>query len=161
MRKSGMSITALGLAVAGLVAPAGTAQASGAGTTANHCNTVWPGRDGRVYAFDEAFCYGQLGKTAGNDADWNANAAGEDFANAWDKASSVMNAGTEGNLDVVKFYYWQDYGRDHAGYNCLDAGEFFVDDLSRNKFTNGYGMNNSIRSHKWVNSGDCNGNFMH
>ncbi|MGW6205084.1 hypothetical protein ACWF9B_15790 [Streptomyces sp. NPDC055089] len=44
-----------------------------------------------------------------------------------------------------------------GGYDCLDASEFSLDHLFRNTFSNGTNMNNSIRSHKWVDS--C-GRFM-
>ncbi|MFI7361893.1 hypothetical protein ACIBO4_07110 [Streptomyces sp. NPDC050149] len=55
----------------------------------------------------------------------------------------------------MKFHYLANYG---GGCNCLDASEFFVDNLSRNTFGNGANMNNNIRSHKWVESCD---RFMH
>jgi hypothetical protein len=158
MRKSMMSAAALGLAAAGLIAPASAAQAApqaGSAATAvtaaaaNNCNSVWPGRNGNVYAYDNTYCSGYLGSTPGNDADWNAGGGG--FANASDRASSVINAGYTGSYSIVKFYYLANYS---GGYNCLAANEFFVDDLSRNTFSNGANMNNNIRSHKWVNSCD-------
>lgn len=150
MRKLGMSLAALGLAAAGLLVPATSAQASAA---SNHCNDIWPGRNGYVYAYDLTYCREKLGAAAGNDADWDASGGG--FSDARDKASSVLNAGYTGDLSAVKFYWLQNY---EGGYACISAGEFFVDDLSRNKFTNGYNVNNNIRSHKWVNSCD---NWMH
>ncbi|PZT76344.1 MULTISPECIES: hypothetical protein [unclassified Streptomyces] len=157
MRKLGMSIAALGLAAAGLVVPATAAQASAqssaSAAASNHCNDIWPGRNGNMYAYDSTYCYNKLGSAAGNDANWDT--AGGGFENDSDKASSVMNAGYTGDLDVVKFFWLQNY---EGGYNCLAPGEFFVDDLSRNTFSNGYTMNNNIRSHKWVN--DCS-RWMH
>ncbi|WP_326660294.1 hypothetical protein [Streptomyces sp. NBC_00385] len=153
MRKLGMSIAALGLAAAGLAVPATAAQAATSTAAANHCNDIWPGRNGKVYAYDSTYCNGYLGSTAGNDSDWDA--AGGGFDNAGDKASSVLNAGYTGSYDIVKFYYLANYG---GGYNCLDASEFFVDNLSRNTFSNGANMNNNIRSHKWVDTCD---RFMH
>ncbi|KQX59076.1 MULTISPECIES: hypothetical protein [unclassified Streptomyces] len=157
MSKFGTSIAALGLAVAGLVAPATAAQASGTGAASNHCNDIWPGRNGNVYAYNDTYCYGYLGSTAGNDADWNAS--GNGFTDAGDKASSVMNAGTLGGKDVVAFYYLSNYS---GGYGCLAPGEFFVDDLSRpaNNFTNGRNMNNQIRSHQWVYRNACTDDSM-
>ncbi|MEV4428335.1 hypothetical protein ACN9M0_22520 [Streptomyces sp. R-07] len=149
MRRIGTSVAALGLAVAGLVAPATAAQASSSGTASNHCNDIWPGRNGNVYAYDSTYCYGLLGSAAGNDADWNASGGG--FVNAWDRAESVMNAGYTGSYSIVKFSYLTNYG---GGYNCLKAEEFFVDDLSRNTFSDGNNMSNNIRSHQWVNSCD-------
>lgn len=153
MRKLGMSIAALGLATAGLVAPATAAQAATAGASSNHCNDIWPGRNGKVYAYDSTYCYGYLGSTAGDDASWTS--AGDGFENDSNKASSVLNAGYTGSYDIVKFYY---YSSHNGGYNCLDANEFFVDNLSRNTFSTGQNMNNNIMSHKWVNS--CN-RWMH
>ncbi|GAA2785090.1 hypothetical protein [Streptomyces showdoensis] len=149
MRRFGTSLAALGLAVAGLVAPAAVAEASATGTASNHCNDIWPGRNGYVYAYDGAYCYTQLGRAAGDDADWNA--AGGGFENAGDKASSVLNAGYTGSYSIVQFHYLTGYA---GGYNCLKAEEFFVDDLSRNTFSSGYTMNNNIRSHRWVNGCD-------
>ncbi|MEV0749624.1 hypothetical protein AB0I75_31165 [Streptomyces sp. NPDC050273] len=52
---------------------------------------------------------------------------------------------------MVKFYRLADCG---GGYNRLDANEFFLGNLSRNTFSDGANMNNSIRSHKWVDSCD-------
>ncbi|WP_406284602.1 hypothetical protein [Streptomyces sp. NBC_00209] len=153
MRKLGISIAALGLAAAGLVVPATAAQASASGTASNHCNDIWPGRNGYVYAYDSTYCYGKLGGTAGNDPDWNK--AGGGFENASDKASSVLNSGYSGGNDIVKFYYLANYG---GGYGCVSAGESFVDNLARNTLTNGSNANNNIRSHKWVSS--CS-NLMH
>ncbi|MET7370278.1 hypothetical protein ABZS61_31290 [Streptomyces sp. NPDC005566] len=149
MRKLGMSIAALGLAAAGLVVPATAAHAATSGASANHCNEIWPGRNGKVYAYDSTYCNGYLGSTAGDDSSWDS--AGGGFENDYDKASSVLNAGYTGSYDIVKFHYLANYS---GGYNCLDANEFFVDDLSRNTFSTGQNMNNNIRSHKWVNSCD-------
>ncbi|MER5207117.1 hypothetical protein [Streptomyces sp. NPDC002825] len=147
MRRIGMSVAALGLAVAGLLAPATAAQASTSGTASNHCNDIWPGRNGNVYAYDGTYCYTYLGSTPGDDLDWNA--AGGGFENDGDKASSVMNAGYTGGEDIVKFYYLANRG---GGFNCLSPYEYFVDDLSRNTFSNGANMNNNIRGHEWVSS---------
>ncbi|MGW8768432.1 hypothetical protein ACWGN5_38820 [Streptomyces sp. NPDC055815] len=152
MRRIGTSVAALGLAVAGLIAPATAAQASGTGTTSNHCNDIWPGRNGYMYAYDSTYCYDYLGRDAGNDPDWSA--AGGGFAGSSDRASSVMNAGYTGGKDVVAFYFLTGYQYQY-GYNCLAPGEYFVDDLSRNTFTNGATMNNNIRSHQWVYASAC------
>ncbi|MEU3221631.1 hypothetical protein ABZ695_00550 [Streptomyces sp. NPDC006976] len=153
MRKLGMSIAALGLAAAGLVVPAAAAQASATGAASNHCNDIWPGRNGKVYAYNETYCNGVLGYTAGNDADWNK--AGGGFTSASDKASSVLNAGYTGGNDTVKFYYLANYT---GGYGCIGPNEYFVDNLARNTLSNGASANNNIRSHKWVSSCD---NLMH
>ncbi|MER7519978.1 hypothetical protein [Streptomyces sp. NPDC126499] len=148
MRTFGKSLAALGLAVAGLVAPAASAQAAGTGATGN-CDSVWPGRNGNVYAYDQTHCSGYLGGTPGDDADWNA--AGGGFTNAANRASSVMNAGYTGSYAIVAFYYYAGYG---GGYSCLSPYEYYVDDLSRNTFSNGRNMNDNIVSHKWVNTCD-------
>ncbi|MFI6893133.1 hypothetical protein ACIBM4_03345 [Streptomyces sp. NPDC050256] len=86
---------------------------------------------------------------------WRGNGGQGGFDSDGDKASSVLNAGYTGSYGIVKFYYLAYHG---GGYNCLDASEFFVDNLSRNTFGNGANMNNNIRSHKWVDSCD---RFMH
>ncbi|MFC9292298.1 hypothetical protein [Streptomyces sp. NPDC057052] len=151
MRKFAITAAVLGLTALGLGLPATTAQAAGSDVQATTCNNKWPGRNGNVYAWDALDCEGSaLGVTAGNDADWNA--AGGGFANAWDKASSVMNAGYTGGNDVVQFWYVQNYG---GGYTCLSPNEYFADNLTDNTFTNGSVVNNNIRSHKWVTSGSC------
>lgn len=51
----------------------------------------------------------------------------------------------------MKFYYLANH---RGGYNCIDVNEFFVDDLSRNTFSTGQNMNNTIKSHKWVSGCD-------
>lgn len=154
MRKFAITAAVVGLTALGLAVPATTAQAAGTGTQATGCNSKWPGRNGNVYAWDGYDCQGtRLGYTAGNDSDWNASGGG--FVNAWDKASSVMNAGYTGGYDVVQFFYWQNYGDLYPGYTCLSPNEYFADNLSDNYFTNGYVVNNNIRSHRWVASGSC------
>ncbi|MFR9794379.1 hypothetical protein ACL02U_00470 [Streptomyces sp. MS06] len=153
MRKLTMTIAALGLAAAGTTVPAAAATAAPDVAAANHCNSVWPGRNGQMYAWNSTYCYNLLGHTAGNDSNWGDN-AGAFRGSDQDAASSVMNAGYVGNLDVVAFYYYSGYS---GGYGCLSPNEYFVDDLSRNTFTTGYNMNNNIRSHRWVNSTNCSG----
>ncbi|MFI6608037.1 hypothetical protein [Streptomyces sp. NPDC050507] len=100
-----------------------------------------------------AYCNGYLGSTEGDDS--NRDAAGGGFESDGDKASSFLDAGITGSYGIVKFYCLADYG---GGYNCLDANEFFLGNLSRNTFSDGANMNNSIRSHKWV---ECCDRFMH
>lgn len=64
-----------------------------------------------------------------------------------------MNSGFVGGKDVVAFYYYAQY--DDTAYGCLKPGEKYVDDLSRDKFTNTANMNNNIVSHTWVTSSAC------
>ncbi|SMF14875.1 hypothetical protein [Streptomyces sp. Amel2xC10] len=150
MRKFFITAAVVGLTALGLGAPATAAQAAETGAQATVCNSKWPGRNGNVYAWDGFDCQGTLlGVTAGNDPDWNS--AGGGFANAWDKASSVMNAGYTGGNDIVQFWYIQQY---QTGYTCLSPYEYFADDLSDNTFSSGQNVNNNIRAHKWVSS--CN-----
>ncbi|PCG85309.1 hypothetical protein CIB93_15085 [Streptomyces sp. WZ.A104] len=155
MRKVGAAFAAFGLAALGLTASAGTAQA------ADGCNSKWPGRDGYVRAWDGKDCQGTLlGGTQGNDGDWG-DGAGAFRGSDDNRASSVMNSGYYGGRDVVAFYWIGDNSEPWKfGYGCLKPGEFYVDDLSRNRFTPApsgtrYNMNNSISSHRWVTAGDC------
>ncbi|MFF3936159.1 hypothetical protein [Streptomyces phaeofaciens] len=150
MRKFAITAAVVGLTALGLGVPATSAQAADTSAQATVCNSKWPGRNGNVYAWDGYDCQGTLlGVTAGNDSDWSQNGGG--FTNAWDKASSVMNAGYTGGNDVVEFWFIQEY---QAGYACLSPYEYFADNLSDNTFSNGESADNNIRSHKWVSS--CN-----
>lgn len=64
-----------------------------------------------------------------------------------------MNSGFVGGKDVVAFYWRGHY--DDTSYGCLKPGEKYVDDLSRNRYTNNANMNNSIESHAWVTASAC------
>jgi hypothetical protein len=148
MRKLTVSLATLGLAAFGLALPA-TAHA-GAG-----CNANWNshGRDGNVRAWDGTDCGGTLlGVTPGNDPEWG-DGAGPFQGSDVNTASSVMNSGYVGGKDVVAFYYLGQYN--DAAYGCLKPGEKYVDDLGRNRYTNGVYMNNSIESHAWVAASAC------
>ncbi|MGX1478215.1 UNVERIFIED_CONTAM: hypothetical protein RKD50_007023 [Streptomyces canus] len=148
MRKLTVSLATLGLAALGIAIPA-TAHA-GPG-----CNANWNshGRDGNVRAWDGTDCGGELlGVTPGNDPEWDDN-LGPFQGNDVNRASSVMNSGFVGGKDVVAFYYLGGY--DDRAYGCLLPGEKYVDDLGRNRYTNGVYMDNSIESHAWVTSGAC------
>ncbi|MET8942202.1 hypothetical protein ABZX30_01060 [Streptomyces sp. NPDC004542] len=154
MRKFAIAAAVAGLTALGLGLPATAAQASGTGAQASGCNSKWPGRDGYVRAWDGSDCQGTLlGGTAGNDGDWSDSAGAFQGGDA-NKASSVMNSGYTGSLDVVKFYYLP-VGSGYQAYNCLKASEYFVDNLSRNTFTNGMTMDNQIMGHEWVNASSC------
>ncbi|MBV2355466.1 hypothetical protein KUM39_13995 [Streptomyces sp. J2-1] len=153
MRKLTLSLTTLGLASLGCVAlglalPA-TAHA-GPG-----CNANWNahGRDGNVRAWRDLDCQGELlGVTQGNDPDW-WDASGPFQGSDGDAATSVMNSGFVGGKDVVAFYYHVQYN--DTAYGCLKPGEKYVDDLTRNHFTNGARMNDNIVSHAWVQASAC------
>ena len=146
MRKLTLTAAVLGLAALGLAVPANAHAVSG-------CNAKWPGRDGNVRAWRGADCQGELlGVTLGNDPDWSDGYGpfqGSD-ANA---ATSVMNSGYIGGKDVVAFYYLSGYPS--SAYGCLKPGEKYVDDLSRDVFTNGEHMDGEIMSHVWVASSAC------
>ncbi|WP_329220359.1 hypothetical protein OG352_26770 [Streptomyces sp. NBC_01485] len=152
MRKFAITAAVIGLTALGLTVPATTAQAADTGVQATGCNNKWPGRNGNVYAWDGYDCQGALlGQTAGDDPDWNA--AGGGFAGAWDRASSVMNAGYTGGRDVVQFWFWQNY---EETYTCLSPNEYFADNLSDNSFNGGRPIvDNNIRSHRWVTASAC------
>ncbi|MFI5998145.1 hypothetical protein ACIBAC_40605 [Streptomyces sp. NPDC051362] len=147
MRKLTVTLATLSLAALGVAIPA-TAHA-GAG-----CNTNWNahGRDGNVRAWDGYDCSGRLlGVTPGSDTNWGD--ANGPMRAAGNTASSVMNSGYVGGKDVVAFYEYVVF-QDFA-YGCLKPGELYVDNLSRNKFTNGDNMDNEILSHTWVNASAC------
>jgi hypothetical protein len=151
MRKFFTTAAVIGLTALGLGVPATTAQAAGTAAQGTGCENKWPGRNGNMYAWDGYDCQGTLlGVDAGDDADWLWAPGG--FANAWDKASSVMNAGYTGGNDVVQFWYIQEY---QDGYTCLSPYEYYADNLSDNYFSNGQNADNNIRSHRWVTSGAC------
>lgn len=148
MRKLTVSLATLGLAALGIALPAAAHAGPG-------CNANWNahGRDGNVRAWDGTDCGGTLlGVTPGNDPEWGDSAypfQGSDV----NRASSVMNSGFVGGKDVVAFYYLGGY--DDRAYGCLLPGEKYVDDLGRNRYTNGVYMDNSIESHAWVTSSAC------
>ncbi|MFG2957659.1 hypothetical protein ACGF5O_28575 [Streptomyces sp. NPDC048291] len=144
MRKMTLALTTLALAAVGFAVPT-TAQASAG------CNAAWPGRDGNVRAWRDWDCAGGLlGVSAGNDASWADGSGG--FQGVANSASSVMNSGYVGGKDVVAFYYYANYG---GGYGCLKPGELYVDDLTRDHFTDGHPMNDNIMSHQWVTESAC------
>ncbi|MEU5633820.1 hypothetical protein ACH47C_08335 [Streptomyces rishiriensis] len=152
MRKFAVTAAVVGLTALGLAVPATTAQAADTGVQASGCNSKWPGRNGKVYAWEDYDCQGTLlGSTAGNDPDWNA--AGGGFAGASDSASSVMNAGYTGGNDVVQFWYLEGY---EGFYTCLSPNEYFADDLSDDYFNGSIRrVDDNIRSHRWVTAGSC------
>ncbi|WP_330263805.1 hypothetical protein [Streptomyces griseorubiginosus] len=148
MRKLTVSLATLGIAALGIAVPA-TAHA-GPG-----CNANWNahGRDGDVRAWDGTDCGGELlGVTAGSDPSWG-DGSGPFQGSDTNRASSVMNSGFVGGKDVVAFYWLDNYN--DGSYGCLLPGEKYVDDLSRNHFTNNANMNNNIQSHTWVTSSAC------
>jgi hypothetical protein len=148
MRKLTVSLAALGLAALSIAIP--TAAHAGPG-----CDANWNshGRDGNVRAWDGTDCGGTLlGVTPGDDPAWGDGSGPFQSSDA-DSASSVMNSGFVGGKDVVAFY-WREQP-DETSYGCLSPGEKYVDDLSRNRFTNDANMNNSIRSHVWVTASAC------
>ncbi|MFC4499656.1 MULTISPECIES: hypothetical protein [Streptomyces] len=157
MRKFAITAAVIGLTALGLGVPATTAQAADTSVQVIGCNNAWPGRNGNVYAWDGYDCQGSLlGSTPGNDVDWNA--AGGGFAGAWDRASSVMNAGYTGGRDVVQFFFFASYdvtAENGNGYGCLSPNEYFADSLSDNHLTNGASADNNIRAHRWVTAGSC------
>lgn len=154
MRKLGIAVTVMGLTALGLAVPATAAQATGTGALGAVCDSKWPGRDGYVRAWDGKDCSGTyLGGTESWDSDWG-NSSGPFQGSDANRASSVMNSGFTGGRDVVAFYRLTGFDAP-GGYNCLKAQELYVDDLSRNTYTNGQNMNNSISSHQWVNANAC------
>ncbi|GAA1401404.1 hypothetical protein GCM10009639_43650 [Kitasatospora putterlickiae] len=153
--------TAAGLTVLGLALPVGTADAAPAGATAiagATCDARYNqyGTDGNVRAWSDRDCSGTLlGTAAGNDANWG-DGDGPFQGSDDNSAGSVMNTGYAGGKDVVAFYRLAGGGAAWAsGYNCLKRSELYVDDLSRNYYTTGQNMNDSISSHEWVYASGC------
>ncbi|MEU9186710.1 hypothetical protein AB0D14_19610 [Streptomyces sp. NPDC048484] len=148
MRKFAVTAALLGLTALGVVAPAATSQAAESGATGPVCDSKWGARNGNMYAWDAGDCNGNpLIVASGDSTNWGG---------ANDKASSVMNRGFTGNLSIVKFYFWENYGQD-AGHDarntCLYPGELYADNLTDNTFSLGSTVDNNIRSHQWVNGG--------
>ena len=154
MRKLAISAAVAGLAALGLAVPAAPAQAAPQGARAFYCDAEWNshGRDGNVRAWSSTDCTGTLlGVTPGNDLNWGDN---EGAFQSFDlvHASSVMNSGYVGGRDVVAFYF---LSGGSGSYACLSPYELYVDDLSRNTFTNNVVVEDNIGSHRWVYSSEC------
>lgn len=154
-RKMGTAVATITMAVAGLMVPAATAQADTGSAQGPNCNAKWPGRNGNMYAWRDLDCSGELlGFTPGNDSNW-ADGSGAFRGSDNDSASSVMNAGTLGGLDVVAFYRNINFAHQDGG-GCLSPHELYADDLRDNfHYPVGGSMDNSISSHRWVTAGDC------
>ena len=149
MRKFTVTAALLGLTALGVVVPAATSQAADSAVAGPGCDSKWGARNGYMYAWENLDCGGaQLIATPGN-SDW--------WVGSQDRATSVMNRGYVGSLDHVKFYEHAGHG---GGYSCLAPGELYADNLTDNRLSNGVSANDTISSHKWVNRGDCNGNFL-
>ncbi|WP_329379953.1 peptidase inhibitor family I36 protein [Streptomyces sp. NBC_01716] len=147
MRKFIVAAALTGLTALGIAAPATTAHATGSTVAGPGCNDKWGPRDGNMYAWQNLDCQGTLLiRTAGNSTYWGASAT--------DKATSVMNRGFLGGRDIVKFYEDIDY---KGGHTCLYPEELYADDVTDNRFHNGYGVNDRITSHQWVTAASCSG----
>ncbi|MEV8405281.1 hypothetical protein AB0R12_05565 [Streptomyces niveus] len=155
MRKIAATLTTLALAGLGLIIPATTAQAA-PGCDDNYHATP----SGYMYAFDGNYCEVYLGRSNTQDTDWG-NGAGGFQGGDTNKASSLVYKGSSGTAMKVYNGTGDDFG---GGYNCISAGEYYVDVLAGNKFTattgNPIDVNNQISSHKKVSESACNGHFM-
>ncbi|MGW2342681.1 hypothetical protein [Streptomyces sp. NPDC001661] len=153
MRTTITTIATAGLLGLGLLAPAAVAQTAGADSgpraASHNCDKRYnAAKAGYVYSYDKKNCYGYLGKDKDNDSNWSKRSD--------NKATAVLNKGY-GSVSKVRFYRLPHY---KGGSACLSQGEFYADDLSDNKFSNGKSANNSISSHKWIsNSADCSANL--
>ena len=167
MRKIALSLTVVGLTALGLTVPTAQAAPPPAATAEEidaqgpGCNSKWPGgADGNVRAWNGTDCSGTLlGATPSWDSDWG-NSSGPFQGSDDNRASSVMNTGHVGPLDTVAFYRLPNYG---GGVGCLEPGEIYVDNLSRNVFRpDNINMNNRISSHRWLdrNASECRGRFI-
>lgn len=144
MRKFAATVAVLGLSALGVAVPATTAQATGGSTASALCDSKWGPRNGNMYAWEHINCDGAQLIVASGNSNW--------WGGSQDRASSVMNRGYTGNLEVVKFYEHANHGGGHA---CLLPGELYADNLTDNRLSNGVGANDTISSHKWVNRAEC------
>lgn len=147
MRRTGTrtAVVTLGIAALAVMVPTTTAHAG------PNCNGIYLDNptDGNVRAFDAKDCYGgMIAEDTDNDVNWDE---GGDVYNANDRAGSVMNNGFPDTYDIVAFYEHSHY---NGGYACLTRGEKYADDLDQSKdvYTNGVRINNTISSHRWVSS---------
>ncbi|BBC31604.1 uncharacterized protein SGFS_028980 [Streptomyces graminofaciens] len=144
MRKFTVTAALLGLTALGVVVPATTSQAADSAVRGPGCDSKWGARNGNMYAWDFQDCQGDpIIVDAGNSDNWG---------NASNRASSVMNRGFTGNNAIVKFYYLTGRG---GGHTCLLPGELYADNLTDNTFTNNITVDNNIMSHQWVNRDAC------
>ncbi|MDJ1645383.1 peptidase inhibitor family I36 protein [Streptomyces pakalii] len=145
MRKFTVTVALIGLTALGVTAPTAAAQATENTVAANGCATKTTPRDGKMYAWDTLDCQGpSMYSATGNSNYWGAADT--------DKASSVINRGFLGGLDVVMFFRNTNQSGPHT---CLTPGELYADDLRDNRFTDGSVVTNAISSHKWVTRSAC------
>ncbi|MFE7587514.1 hypothetical protein ACFU5Y_38815 [Streptomyces gardneri] len=154
--RTGVAAAAFGLAALGLALPGTAAQAATAGTAGAQatCSSVWTSHrgDGNVWAFSGSNCSGdELGHTPSWDSNWS-NSAGPFTGDDNDRATSLVNTGTQGGRDTVAFYLGSGY---EGGHGCVTFGEKYVTDLSDDTFTTGVAANNAISSHQWVTENAC------
>ncbi|MCK1796195.1 hypothetical protein MTQ01_09300 [Streptomyces sp. XM4193] len=153
MRKTFGTLAVLGLAGAGALVPLSGAQAapapakapSAAAPASAACDTAYRNAAwGYMYNYANFHCGSYLGRTKGDGNGWSTKMR---------TTSSVVNKGTYSNgYNVIKFYSGANYT---GGHSCLKQSEYYVDNLSRNTFTNGTNVNNNIKSHKWVRTASC------
>ncbi|MFC9390142.1 hypothetical protein [Streptomyces venezuelae] len=159
-RRIGVATAALGLAALGLTVP-GTAQAATEGATGAlaGCADVWRAHqgDGNMWAFSGSDCSGtELGHSPSWDSDWS-NSSGPFRGDDNDRATSLVNTGTQGGRDTVAFYLSSGY---EGGHGCVTFGEKYVTNLNDDTFTSGVAANNAISSHQWVTASACS-RFFH
>lgn len=145
MRKTATAFAVLGLALTGFVLPATGAQAA-AEPRATCSDNYRDAKFGYMYAYDGTYCRTYVGKSNTSDKNWGSDS---------NKASSLVYKGSSGS--AMKVYDLVNYG---GGWNCMPAGEHWVDKLSRNKFSNGNNVNNDISSSKKTTEAACHGRFL-
>ncbi|WP_306328549.1 peptidase inhibitor family I36 protein [Streptomyces venezuelae] len=155
-RRIGITTAALGLAALGLTVPGTAAQAATEGATGAlaGCADFWRAHqgDGNVWAFSGSDCSGdELGHSPTHDSNWG-NSTGQFAGDANDRATSLVNTGTQGGRDTVAFYRDANYV---GGHGCVTWDEKYVDNLNDDTFTTGTPANNEISSHQWVTASAC------
>jgi hypothetical protein len=150
MRKIRAALATAAIATAAAALLAGPAEAAVPG---DNCDSLYRQYrdDGYFRAYDAVDCAEPLGRSQGNDQNWN-DSSGDFRSPSNDKATSLLNTGTyAGGINTVTVF--SDAG--YQGYHgCVTRDELYVDDLRDNNLytANGIGVpaNNKISSHEWT-----------
>ncbi|MDQ0605797.1 hypothetical protein QF037_010230 [Streptomyces canus] len=142
-------------AIATLAGVAVIAPAPGASAAPSCHDNYRNAEAGYMYAYNDAYCEGLLGRAVGDDRDWGDSASS--FQGSDDnRAGSILN---KGEYSVVKF---MQFPRSFDGFNphiCLTRSEGFASNLSDDYWmedSSHHGsVNNDISAHLWVGLDSC------
>ncbi|MER7056905.1 MULTISPECIES: hypothetical protein [unclassified Streptomyces] len=151
MRK--LSAAAVGAVLVGisLVGPVPSASAAAAATCADNYDNALAGY---MYAYNGAYCEGQLGRALGNDQNWGDSASSFQGSDN-NRASSVLNMG---RYSEVKFFANPNTSSNFNPHICLTRTEGYASNLSDDYFMNERewgSANNNISAHIWVDRTAC------